>query len=218
MIDESEYTTNPETVSNGASEAAVARAATSEPRPTTQRTLRWTLARYHEAIAQGVLGEADRVELIEGQLIEKMSIGKRHGDSVDLVNEYFTYTVGRKYRYRVQNPLIAGTGSEVEPDYAVLDREAYSKLEGNPTADVALLVIEVADNSLEQDRTVKAPLYARAGIPEYWIVNLRNDQLELHTEPNRETGDYARITRVARGGSIESPLCGKVEVAMVLPE
>ena len=121
-----------------------------------------------------------------------------------------------KYLCTVQNPITLPPSSEPEPDYAIINRETYASRTGNPEPADILLVVEVADSSLEYDREVKAPLYATAGLPEYWIVNLRHDQVEVYTQPNPATGVYDSIQRFGRGKTFESPLCGTVGVEEVI--
>ncbi len=187
--------------------------ALSAPRP-----FRYTLDRYHEAIEAGVLTENDRIELIHGELIEKMSIGKPHRDCVDRLNTYFTTRYIQTHICAVQNPVTLAPDSEPEPDYALVIRESYSQRSGNPEPPDIPLVIEVADSSLPFDREVKAPLYAAAGILEYWIINLKHDQVEVYTQPNTTTGVYDSIQRFGKGSSFASPFCGDVTVAELLPD
>ena len=178
--------------------------------------LHWTLARYHKAIEAGVLTENDRVECIGGQLIERMPIGKRHADTVDRVNEYFVYEIGKTYLYRVQNPISLLDHSEPEPDYAIIDKASYAQREGHPTGADVKLVIEVSDATLDYDRTVKLKLYAAAGIPEYWIINLRDDLLEVHTQPDERSGTYLQRTAVRGESVVTSALCGEVRAEMFM--
>ncbi len=192
---------------------APAPVAESRPRP-----FRYTLERYHEAIEAGVLTENDRIELIHGELIEKMSIGKRHADCVDDLIPYFTNKFGQTHRYRVQNPVTLPPNSEPEPDFAIINRETYKTRAGKPEPVDVLLLIEVADESLAYDRGGKAQMYAAAGIAEYWIINLQHDQVELHTQPNTTTGVYDSIQRFGKDSSFASPFCGDVTVAELLPE
>ncbi len=180
------------------------------------RPFRYTLERYHDAIAAGILTENDRIELIHGQLIEKMSIGKRHRDCVDRLNTYFTTRYIQTHICAVQNPISLPPDSEPEPDYALVNRESYSQRAGNPEPPDIHLVIEVADSSLPFDREVKAPMYATAGLPEYWIINLQHDQVEVYTRPNTATGIYDLIQRYAKDATFTSPFCGEVAAAELL--
>lgn len=118
---------------------------------------------------------------------------------------------------RAQNPITIGDHSEPEPDFAVVDHDTYRLRAGNPEPPDVLLVIEVADSTLGTDRIDKAKLYAMAGLPEYWIVNLRQDLLELHTEPDAANDVHNAIRRYAADATFESPFYGSVAVADLLP-
>lgn len=181
------------------------------------RPFRYSLPRYHEAIRAGIITENDRVELIDGELIQKMGIGKRHGDCLDLINVYFVTRYAATHVCRAQNPLSLGDHSEPEPDYALVDKASYAGRSGNPVAEDARLVVEIANATLAYDRNVKAALYARAGIEEYWIINLQDDKLELHTQPNPQTGEYDSVVRFSAGGTFTSPFCGEVDVDDLFP-
>lgn len=181
-------------------------------------SFRWSLAAYHAAIAAGILTENDRVELINGEIIQRMAIGQRHADCVNIINLFFILSFGKAFVYSVQNPVAIDDHSEPEPDYAIIDRSSYADRPGKPRpADVRLLV-EVSDGTLDYDRSTKMALYATAGISEYWIINLQADQVEVHTAPDAATGTYRKVMRYDRTEQLDSPFCGQVAVADVLPE
>ena len=184
---------------------------------TAPQPARFTLAQYHAAIEAGVLTEQSKVELIDGRLIEKMSIGKRHRDSLDRINRYFVRRYDDPpYLCSAQNPITLPADSEPEPDYVVVNRKTYAQRATHPEPADLLLLIEVADSTLEYDRDTKAPLYAAAGIAEYWIVNVRHAQLELYTEPDAETGRYRTVRTFDVGDTFESSFCGEVAVSNLL--
>jgi Uma2 family endonuclease len=145
---------------------------------------RFTLGQYHRMIEAGVLTENDRCELIEGQIIAKMTHNPPHDTSVDLTQSALTGILPEGWRVRVQSAItIASRGSEPEPDVTVVRGPArrYSRSHPRPK-DIALLV-EVAETTLHKDRTTKQRLYARARIPVYWIVNLIDSCVEVYTVP-----------------------------------
>ncbi len=161
---------------------------------------RFTVNEYDEMIARGILNENDRVELIRGEIVDKMPIGPRHAACVKRLNALFQLLYRGRWTVSVQDP-IAFDDSKPEPDIALLrPREDYYS-EGTPQPSDILLVIEVADFSLDFDRDTKAALYAEAGIPEYWIVNLIDNCLEVHRGPKAD-GSYADCQRVSKGGVI----------------
>lgn len=177
----------------------------------------WSLERYHQAIERGVLTEDDQVELIAGRIIAKMPIGKMHAACVGLLNEYFFDRLGRTYQYRLENPVTLVDNSEPEPDFVVVTRkEGFYKTAHPGPADIHL-IIEVADNTLERDRQLKAPLYAAAGLPEYWIINLKNRQVEVYLQPDPAEATYGSVTHYREEAVFQSLLVGEVKVSDLLP-
>jgi Uma2 family endonuclease len=155
---------------------------------------RLTVADYHRLGEAGILGEDDRVELLEGQLIDMSPIGPRHALAVDALNELLVGGVAGRAVVRVQNPITLDSGSEPQPDVAVVRRPWSGYPRAHPGPGDILLLIEVADSSLELDLGAKRTIYARAGIGEYWIVDLTTDTVLLHREPD---GDgYRGVTPV----------------------
>ena len=190
---------------------------TAVPSSLDRTTFRYTVERYHAAIAAGVLTELDKLELIDGELIEKMPIGKKHRDCVDKINLYFVRRFGDVYLCAGQNPITIPPHSEPEPDYALVDREQYAIRDGNPEpADIHLL-IEVANATLDYDRGPKARLYAGAGVPEYWVIDLQHDRVEVYLDPDSGDGTYDQVRRYRKGEAIDSPRCGRVRVDDLLP-
>ncbi len=144
----------------------------------------WTAAEYEQMVAAGVLGEDDRVELVEGEIVEMAPVGARHAASVNALARLLQRQVGDRALVSVQNPVRLSPRSEPQPDLAVLawrDDGYRDELPG--PADV-LLVVEVAESSVATDRDVKLPLYGRAGIGEAWLVDLPAGTIEVHTGPS----------------------------------
>jgi Uma2 family endonuclease len=144
------------------------------------RTRRWTKEEYYRL---GELGffHGQRVELIEGRLMVQCPQKSLHGGIVDLLTEILSLRLPPSHRLRVQLPLDIGQTSEPEPDFAIVQGTRRQYLAAHPTS--ALLVIEVADSSLSYDREQKGSLYARAGLLDYWIVNLVDDRVEVYRDP-----------------------------------
>lgn len=151
-------------------------------------------------VETGILQEDDHVELIGGEIIEMAPIGGRHVACVSRLNRLLVRYVGDDATVNIQSPVQLGEDEEPEPDAAVVRARNY----GNelPTSADVMLLIEVADTSLAFDRGTKLPLYARAGIPEAWLVDLRAGAIERHTNPSRD--GYGVALRVGRGEEIES--------------
>jgi len=145
---------------------------------------RLTLDEYHRLIELGIFHEDERVELIEGVLHQMSPEGSRHAECVDRLTEFFYAARKDRYRIRIQHPLtIPNSHSEPEPDLALVVPREDGYADRHPQPEEVLLVVEVADTSVEEDRLVKAPLYATAGIAELWIVNLRERQVEVYRQP-----------------------------------
>ncbi len=147
---------------------------------------------YHRMAEAGILGEDDRVELIDGALIDMGPIGQRHAAVVNRLSRALVMAFGERAIVSVQNPVRLNRFSEPQPDFAVFKPRAdfYATGERPGPADT-LLVIEVADSSIRYDRVVKLPLYARAGIPEVWIVDLRRRVVEVHRAPTADGYEVA---------------------------
>jgi len=161
---------------------------------------RFTVHDYHLMGEAGILHEDDRVELIEGEVVDMTPIGGRHASCVRELNRLLGKTVGDEMRVDVQNPIRLGEHSEPQPDLAVIRAHKYAELLPGP--EDVLLLIEVSDTTLAYDRNVKLPLYARAGIREVWIVDLPGETVERHTDAS---GDgYRSIKRARRGETLES--------------
>ena len=160
---------------------------------------RFTLEQYRKMGTAGILKEEDRVELIEGEIIQMSPIGARHAAVVNQLNMEFAPALKGRAIIAIQNPIGAGPHSEPQPDVAVLKPRAQA-YETHPEPDDVLLLIEVADTSRDADRTVKLRLYAGCGIREYWIVNLEEDRLEIHRSPRGEK--YSDTHSVGRGHAV----------------
>jgi Uma2 family endonuclease len=152
----------------------------------------------------GILTERDRVELIEGQLIAMSPIGSGHSGTVNALTRMLVRAVADRGVVAVQNPVQLDDLSEPEPDFAVLKPREDDYRKATPRPEEVLLIIEVADSSLAYDRAVKRSLYARHGIPEFWIVNLVAGEVEVCRAP---TGDhYTSVSPVGREAILEPEL------------
>jgi Uma2 family endonuclease len=158
----------------------------------------------------GILGEDDRVELIEGELIAMTPIGSNHSGTVNLLTHRLVQVVGDRGVVAVQNPVQLDDLSEPQPDFAVLRPRADFYRRATPRPADVLLIVEVADSSLAYDRAVKRALYARHGIPEFWIVNLSADEVEVCRAP--QEGEYREISRVGADGTLRPALLPGLEI------
>jgi Uma2 family endonuclease len=161
---------------------------------------RFTVHDYHRMGEAGILHEDDRVELIEGEIVEMAAIGTRHFACVNGLTRLLVRGVGDKAIVSVQNPVRLDERTEPQPDLTVLRVRDYR--ESLPMPEDVLLLIEVSDTTLAYDRGVKLPLYARAGIREVWIVELASEVIERHTDASRDR--YRSLERARRGETIEA--------------
>lgn len=164
---------------------------------------RFTVDEYHKLGQAGVLSESDRIELIEGELIQMPPIGSVHAGVVARLDRAFQASLRQQLMVWTQNPLSLPPLSEPQPDLALVKRRGDDYLGSLPGASDVLLVIEVADTTLAYDRDVKMTLYARHGIPEAWLIDVNAARLEMHRDPGPE--GYRTLLRPDRDASV-SPL------------
>jgi len=162
----------------------------------------FTVDSYQRLAELGVLRENDRVELIAGQVVEMSPIGDRHASCVRRLIRLFSRSAREAAIVDVQNPVVLGEHDAPQPDVVLLKprSDAYRR---HPRGADILLVIEVADTTLAYDRDIKLPLYARAGIPEAWIVDVAANRIHVYRDP--VAGQYASAGTVARG-DVVTPL------------
>ncbi|ULR41534.1 Uma2 family endonuclease [Thermus sp. NEB1569] len=162
---------------------------------------RFTAEEFHRMAEAGILPEDARVELVEGEIVTMSPVGKRHMAAVKrLMDLLFPLQQARKALLQVQDPLRLSPESEPQPDLTLLSYRENFYRDKVPEAEDALLVIEVADTSLDYDLTVKLPLYAKAGIPEVWVVDLEGGQVLVHREPKGE--GYREVRTLGPGDTL----------------
>lgn len=145
-----------------------------------QRRL-WTRTEYERMAEQGVFGPGERLELIEGEITVKLTQNAPHATAILLTLRVLFRLFATGFQVRVQLPFIAGDNSLIEPDFAIVAGDDRDALQSHPAT--AVLIVEVSDTTPANDRAFKAGLYARAGVREYWIVNLADRTLEVHRQP-----------------------------------
>ena len=160
---------------------------------------RYTVRRYLALVSEGVLRSDDPVELLEGLIVAEPPANPPHASATCRIETALRAAIGERAIVRVQQPFEAGRYSLPEPDVAVVPGRLEDYDTAHPRA--ALLVVEVADSSLQQDRLTKLPIYAAAGVPEYWIVNLAERCVEVFRKPWPKRRRYA-VAHIARPGAI----------------
>ncbi len=183
---------------------------------------RFTVEQYHRMIETGVLSESDKVQLLEGIILEMTPVGTPHAYTVDALHEEIERLLPAGWKVFMQRPVTLAT-SEPEPDLSVAVGSRADYKDHHPGPGAIAILIEVADTSLALDRGPKAAVYAAGRIPEYWIVNLTDRQIEVYREPQGEgtTAAYGSATIILAADKIALNLagktCGEITVAAVLP-
>lgn len=173
---------------------------------------RFTAVEYEQMVRAGILTDDDRVELIEGEIIEMSPIGEKHAACVNRLNEMLILKLSGRAIVAVQNPVRIGDESVPQPDVAVVKRRDDFYARNHPRPTDVLLVIEVADTSQEKDRDVKLPLYARAGIAEAWLIDLQKGTVEVCRKPARD--GYSEVRTATRADQIAPSVFPDVEIAI----
>jgi Uma2 family endonuclease len=163
---------------------------------------RFTRKEYWRMAEVGILGERERVELIEGEIVEMSPVGRRHTAFVDNLSRLLIRRLPDHVIVRVQGPVALADDTEPQPDLTVLRRRAVPYKDREAWAEDALVVVEVAETSLAYDRSIKRRLYAAAGIPEYWVVDCAAETVEVHRDPGP---DGYRDVRLVAGAATLAP-------------
>jgi Uma2 family endonuclease len=185
--------------------------------PDTLTVRRFTVDEYYRMAEAGILGPGERVELIEGEIIQVAAIGSRHAGCVKRLIRLLVRGVGDRGLVQAQDPVRLDDVSEPEPDIALLRPRADDYTSAHPGPEDVLLIIEVADTTTAFDREVKGPLYAAAGIREYWLVDLDADRVEVFRDPRGRT--YRHVTSHGRGDVLRPAELPELEVPLqrILP-
>lgn len=170
---------------------------------------RLTLDEYHRLIDIGFFPQTERIELIEGVLHRMTPRGPRHAECLERLLRIFFVNLDQQVKVRAQDPItMPADGSEPEPDVVLAASREGGYADRHPTPNEVHLVVEIADTSLDADRRVKTRLYAGAGIADYWIVNLVDDQIEVYREPATlgDDGPTYRQRTLYGAGDMLTPL------------
>ena len=186
------------------------------------RSRRWSRTEYEQLVERGSFGPDDHLELLDGLLIAREPQGSRHAAAVAAARLVLTAAFGPGYHVRDQAPIALDETSEPEPDLAVVRGAPWDYQHGHPSTPI--LVVEIADSRLALDRKGKGRLYARAGLADYWIVNLMDEVLEVLRDPGRSPSPgrgftYRSVRILSREESI-SPIGApraRVSASALLP-
>ncbi len=188
------------------------------PSPDARERLRpISVDEYHRMIDAGILDEDEKVQLIDGMLVAMTPQGQPHAFVIMRLTRLLARALSDDFEVLPQLPLTLGDANEPEPDLAVVRAQDVASRTRHPGT--ALLVIEVAGDSLRFDQRTKLALYARSGIPEYWIVNLQDAAIEVYREADVAAGTYRSAHVVRRGETVEAAAVPgvQVDVASLFP-
>lgn len=168
---------------------------------------------YHRMIEVGILSEEDKVELIEGVIVSVSPQSPKHAFAIQRLAAIL-YRVLDEGRYAIlqQLPLTLGDRNEPEPDLAVVPAKDAGSPSKHPSK--AGLVVEVAGDSLAKDRRVKASIFARFNVPEYWIVNLQDETIEVFRDPDPPKERYRTVLTFARDQELQSVAVPEIKLAV----
>ena len=176
---------------------------------------RFTVEEYHRMGEAGVLDEA-RVELIDGEIYNMSPINSPHSGTVKWLNRLLNRLLGDEFIISIQDPITLNSLSEPEPDVAILKMREDFYTDSHPQPEDVLLLIEVADTSLEKDKRVKLPNYAQAGISEVWIMDINEQCIEVYTHPREDT--YRNKSTYLINEVMETTLLGGRAVKDIFPQ
>ncbi|HLO50123.1 MAG TPA: Uma2 family endonuclease [Kamptonema sp.] len=172
----------------------------------------FTVDEYYLMTQGGIISKDDRVELIEGEIIEMAAIGTRHAGCVNRINRLFSGLPENMAIVTVQNPIQLSRRSEPQSDVLLLQPRADYYGTAHPTASEVLLLVEVADSSVDYDRDVKIPIYSRSVIQEVWLVDLVAECLEVYRQPT--PNGYSLIQKFWRGQQVSPLAFPELEVSL----
>ena len=184
--------------------------------PTAITKRRFSVKEYDLMVDVGILSPRDRVELIDGEIVHKAAVSSHHAGCVNYLSNTLLPMLGRRVIVRVRGPVRLSEYSEPEPDVTLLKPRADFYTESHPRPGDVMLIVEVSHSTVEYDRDVKTPLYAAAGIPELWLVNLDEDFIDGLSDP--DGAGYRTLRRYVRGERIAPALLpdAALEVSQIL--
>lgn len=192
--------------------------AIAKPNTMTQTKVRlWNVDEYHRMLETGIIAADERVELIEGQVIPMSAKNPPHAATTLCASDYLKRLLAEVALVRVQDPIQLSQYSEPEPDIAVVRIDPRKYINHHPAPNEIFLLVEVADTTLETDRKQKARLYARAGITDYWILDVNQRQVYVFREPGIEAYKLELILQEdARLSSIAFPEI-EIQISQMFP-
>jgi Uma2 family endonuclease len=171
-----------------------------------------TVEEYHKIGRAGVLGEDDRIELIDGEMIKMAPIGSRHVAKLNRFARFLYRSVGEEAIISIQNPIVLPPHNEPQPDIALLKPRSDDYETKLPGVEDVLLLIEIADTTMAYDRDAKIPIYARQGIAEVWLLDVQTQSLSIFLDPGPK--GYRRLLTPGRSDTITPSLLPNVKIQL----
>lgn len=172
----------------------------------------FTVEEYNRMVQADILTAVERVELLNGEIVEMSPIGTRHAACVKRLNQLFSQLLGERALIGIQDPIHLNDYSEPQPDLTLLQLRPDFYTTAHPQPQDVLLIVEVADTSANYDRQVKIPLYAESGIIEVWLVDLVGQYLEVYRQPS--ANGYQQIQQLRRNQQIFIQALPDLEVSI----
>jgi len=172
----------------------------------------FTTKEFHRMVEVGILSESDRVELIEGEIVDMTPTGSKHAACVDRLNRLLTEKIRDEGIVRVQSPIQLSKDSESQPDLAILKPREDFYEKKHPGPEDTLLIVEVAETAQEYDSEVKIPLYGENGVQLVWLVDLEAEVLEVHSVPGSR--GYKKVEKFGRSESVKLGSLSEKEVSV----
>lgn len=172
----------------------------------------FTVEEYYQMYEAGLFANGERVELIRGEIIKMSPIGRRHAACVIRSSDVLTRKLGNRILLSVQNPLVLDNTSMPEPDIVLLKRKADFYESGLPQSVDVILLIEVADSTIDSDRELKIPVYAEDGIAEVWLIDINHACVEVYRQPTSE--GYQELLKYYRGQNLSILAFPDVNIAV----
>ncbi len=170
----------------------------------------FTVSEYHKMIDAGVFVGNSDFELIEGEILKKMTVGDYHISCVNRLTTIFVPFLVGKAIVSVQNPVVIGDISEPEPDVTIFKFQEDFYASGKATAEDVLLLIEVSDSTVKYDRDVKVKLYAEAEVTEVWLINLPKQIIEVYSKP--EKGKYKSVEKLSKNQTVSPKFAPELKI------
>ena len=164
---------------------------------------RFTVEAFNRMAEAGVFGEEERVELVDGEVYKVSPANPPHSAIVNKLARLLILGIREELNVRIQSPNVVGSHSQPEPDVVVANARSDDYVTAHPTAEDTIVAIEVSDTTYRFDRNKKLPMYARAGVPTVWIVDVNRRQIETFTDPENDT--YRTVVVMKRGDSLVVP-------------